>query len=367
MSRPTRAHIHLSALRHNLNRVRAAAPGARVVAIIKADGYGHGLIRVARALRTADAFGVASIDEGLVLRGAGVSRPILLLEGFFSGDELELVSRHGFEVVVHHASQLEMLARSTVPGPVTAWMKVDTGMHRLGFTVADIGHRWRQLQKCAAVAGPVRVMTHLASADDRESLETERQILVFSEVVASLGKMDAGMPGGTSIANSAGVLGWPKSHGDYVRPGIMLYGISPFLGGRAEHLDLQPAMTLMTRLIAVKRIPKGGRVGYGGSWTCPEDMLTGVAAVGYGDGYPRHAPGGTPVLVNGARVPLIGRVSMDMISVDLRSQPAAKVGDPVVLWGRGLPVEEVAEYAGTIAYELVCRLAPRVPVVEDDS
>ncbi len=349
MSRPLVAEIDAAALRRNLERAREAAPGRPLVAVVKADGYGHGLIRVARALASAEAFGVACIEEALQLREAGYQHPILLLEGFFDGTELELVATQRLIAVIHHEWQLKALERASLSTSVRVWLKVDTGMHRLGLPPHEVDAARRRLAACGNVRGEVVLMTHLANADDREDPTTGRQLASFAAA--------AGDDAECSIANSAGILGWPESRRGWLRPGIMLYGASPFRSGVGAEWQLRPVMTLRSRLIAVNRYPRGTPIGYGGDWRCPEEMPVGVVAVGYGDGYPRHAPGGTPVLVNGKRVPLIGRVSMDMITVDLRTQPDAAVGDPVVLWGQGLPVECVAERAGTIAYELLCGVA----------
>ncbi|NIR31180.1 MAG: alanine racemase [Gammaproteobacteria bacterium] len=353
MTRPARAIVHLAALRHNLRRVRQSAPRCRVLAVVKANGYGHGAVRVARALSDAEGFAVAGIDEALELREAGVDARILLLSGVHAGEALERACRYRLDVVVHHESQLEMLERARLEHPLEVWLKIDSGMHRLGVPPEQARSFWERLHACPQVDAHVRTMTHLANADDRRDPTTRRQLETFRDATRDL-------DGERSIANSGGVLGWPDTQADWVRPGIMLYGISPFVGGTAANEGLEPGMTLTTRLIAVNRVPRGGAVGYGGTWVCPEDMPVGVAAIGYGDGYLRHLPSGTPVLVNGRRVPLVGRVSMDLITVDLRTQPQARPGDEVVLWGRGLPVEEIAEHAGTIPYELVCRVAQRV-------
>jgi alanine racemase len=354
--RPTQVHIDLSALRHNLQQVRRAAPNSGVMAAIKANGYGHGLVRVARALEQSDGFGVACLNEGLSLREAGIDAPITLLEGFFHTDELPLIVEHRLALVLHHAQQIESLLQAAPRGPIKVWLKIDSGMHRLGVRPEEAAHWWQKLQQHPALE-PVGQMTHLADADELLRPETRAQLALFAHATAGLG-------GEQSIANSAGILGWPGSHADVVRPGIMLYGVSPFVGGRAVDNGLRPVMTFSSALIAVNHLKKGDAVGYGGTWVCPEDMPVGVVAVGYGDGYPRHAANGTPVLVNGERQPMVGRVSMDMITVDLRSQPDARTGDPVVLWGEGLPAEEVAEAAGTIAYELFCGVTPRVRIVE---
>lgn len=352
MTPAVEAHIDLAALRHNLDRVRGVAPGRRIMAIIKANAYGHGMARVAKSLSDVDAFAVARLEEALQLRQAGIVTPIVLLEGFLEANELNEITSHHLQVVIHHEYQVQVLEQTRLAKPVIAWLKIDTGMHRLGVRVEHAAALWQRLRRCNAVS-ELRLMTHLASADDRSSEQTEQQLDEFRHVIS-------GMKASMSIANSAGILGWPRSHGDWVRPGIMLYGVSPFMAGKGEEEGLQPVMTLRSRLIAINQALQGEAIGYGGSWVCPEDMLVGVVACGYGDGYPRHAVPGTPVLVNGERAPLIGRVSMDMICVDLRQQPRADVGDPVVLWGKGLPVEEVAIRASTIPYELLCGVTGRV-------
>lgn len=356
MTRPARALIDAQALRHNLDRVRQSAPQSRIMAVVKANGYGHGLAYVARNLLQAQTFAVASLEEAVVLRNAGVAHPICLLEGFFDEDELAQLNHYRFNPVIHHESQLALLERGRGTNPIDVWLKVDTGMHRIGFD-AKVARAVLERFESYAFIDRIRLMSHLATADDTTDPATSAQIDRFNDVAAGL-ELER------SLANSAGVLAWPASHFDWVRPGIMLYGASPLLGRSAAELGLEPVMTLTSRLIAVNPQRKGERIGYGGDWACPEDMPVGVVAMGYGDGYPRHAPSGTPVLVNEQRVPLIGRVSMDMITVDLRSQSHAKVGDPVVLWGRGLPVEEVAESAGTIGYELLAGMPQRVPRVE---
>ncbi|MCP4040863.1 MAG: alanine racemase [Gammaproteobacteria bacterium] len=356
MTRPTRALIDLDAWRYNLERVRTAAAGRKVVAIVKADAYGHGLEYVPTALESADAFGVASLEEAISLRDAGIKCPVVLLEGFFASDELDDVSRYGLDVVIHHNEQVEQLERFPLSHPIGIWLKIDSGMHRLGFPPGEARKVYRRLRENSTRVSNIRLMTHLACADDRSDPRTHAQLEKFH-------RSCAGVETETSISNSAGILGWPEAHGDWVRPGIMLYGVSPFIGTTAQDDDLRPVMTLQTRLIAVNRCGRGEGVGYGATWSCPEEMRVGVAAIGYGDGYPRHAPTETPVLVNGRRVPLIGRVSMDMITLDLRGLPEAKPGDPVVLWGQGLPVEEIAAKSGTIAYELLCGITGRVPKI----
>jgi len=345
--------LDLGALVHNLQRVRTAAPGRRVASAVKAEGYGHGLVRAARALAS-DVFAVACVEEALILREAGIEQPILLLEGVFEAAELPLCARYGLEIAVHHPDQARMLEVARLETPVRAWLKIDTGMHRLGLDPDTVAAMAQRLRDCPSVRPELGMMSHLARADERDSDYTRQQLQTFEIATA-------GLSGPRSLANSAGVLGWPQTHFDLVRPGIMLYGASPFVDSLAPDEALRPVMTLHTRLITIKRLHKGDPVGYGGTWSCPEDMDVGVAAVGYGDGYPRHAPSGTPVLLNGREAALIGRVSMDMISLDLRRHPEARIGDPVVLWGEGLPVERVAQAAGTISYTLLCGVTARVP------
>ena len=350
--RPAQARINLQALQHNFHRVQALAPDSKIMAIIKANAYGHGLVPVAQALRGRDAFGVACLDEAISLREAGFDRRIVLLEGLFGADDLALIHGYRLDVVIHHISQVEILEQDRPAKPVDVWLKIDTGMHRLGFAPDQVAAVTERLERLPQ-PGCVRYLSHFACADEPDNPATQIQIDRFEEACADF-------KGERSLANSAAVLAWPASHGDWVRPGIMLYGSSPLPARTAEDLGLQPVMTLATRLIAVNPHSKGEAVGYGGDWTCSEDMPVGVAAMGYGDGYPRHAPAGMPVLVNGKRSALIGRVSMDMICIDLRTRPDAKVGDEVILWGEGLPVDEVAQQAGTISYELLCGVGSRV-------
>ena len=353
MSRATGALIDLAALRHNIERVRALAPHSRVMAVIKANAYGHGIALAAQALAAADAFAVASLDEAQTVRRAGLSNPVVLLEGVFGAAELEEAARWDCELVVHDTHQLQLIERSTLKAELAVWLKVDSGMNRLGFAPAVVRDAWARLHQARAVKKPVRLMTHLASADEISNPKTLTQLDTFA---ASTANIEAER----SIANSAGILAWPQSHADWVRPGSMLYGASPFANRNGCDDGLKAAMTVATELIAVKTLKKGETVGYGGAFVAPEDLPLGIAAIGYGDGYPRHAPGGTPVLVKGVRVPLVGRVAMDMISLDLRGVPRPEVGDPVVAWGPQLPVEEIARAAGTIPLELLCGVTQRV-------
>lgn len=376
MSRVSRAVINLTALKNNLGIVKQAAPLQKIMAVIKADAYGHGITRISKALSEVlsdeDAFAVASIDEAIMLRSVGITRPIIVLEGFNSSSDLTLLQQHNITVVVHHISQVILLELHVAQANnLKVWLKIDTGMHRLGFPPADVKKMYQRLLG-TGVDTEIGLMTHMANADDRNDNKTEQQMEAFNDIVS-------GNPAETSLANSASILGWPAAHGHWVRPGIMLYGVNPFTyneqsaeldGGSDTRSDtvqdiklennLEAVMTLSASLIAVNKVLKDEAIGYGGTWVSPEDMHVGVVSIGYGDGYPRHAPTGTPVLINGERVSLIGRVSMDMIMVDLRQQPNAKVGDEVILWGDGLPVEEIAAAAGTIGYELLCGVTKRV-------
>jgi alanine racemase len=356
VTRPLRARIDCGALRHNLGRVRALAPGSRVLAVVKADAYGHGGERAVAALAGADGFGVATLEEALAVRAAAPAARVVLLEGFFDPGELPPVVAAGLDVVVHCPEQVAALEAFLPRRVGAAWLKLDSGMNRLGFPVEEAPRWHRRLAPLVADPAELRLMTHLACADEPGNPHTTAQLERFRGACA-------GLPGERSIANSAGLVAWAASRGDWVRPGLMLYGASPLPGQSAADLGLAPVMSLESRLIAVRRCRAGETVGYGATFRCPEDMPVGIVAAGYGDGYPRHAPGGTPVLVDGVRVPLAGRVSMDMIAVDLRPCPGAAPGAPVLLWGDGLPVEEVAARAGTIAYELLCGITGRVPRV----
>ena len=356
MTRPARALLSAPALRHNFERVRAYAPHAKVMAVVKANAYGHGLVWTARTLDAADAYAVVSVEEGAELRAAQIVRPICLLEGFFDPAELAAISRHRLTAVVHRVGQVLDIEQAKDVSGLEVWLKVDSGMHRIGFSPEQAADVAARLTGCPAVT-KLRWISHFANAENSFDSATKHQIDVFLKLVD-------GLDAECSLANSAGIVAWPASHLEWVRPGIMLYGASPLIGRSAAELGLKPVMTLQSQLIAVHRRKKGEAVGYGGDWVCPEDMPVGVVAIGYGDGYPRHAPPGTPVSVNGARASLIGRVSMDMITVDLRTQPQARAGDPVVLWGQDPPVDEIAALAGTISYELLCCVTPRIPRID---
>jgi len=329
------------------------------MAVVKADAYGHGLARMAQTLASADAFGVACLEEAMQLRAVGIENPVVLLEGPFSVDELKAAATGGLESVVHNEVQLRLLETTTLARPIKVWLKIDTGMHRLGFEPDAVIDAYRRLSSCRSVDGVPRLMTHFAQAHESDRLAVARQHSLFRELVANL-------PGERSLANSATLIAWPECREDWVRPGLMLYGVSPFMDQSAAELGLSPVMSLRSELINVKTVAAGEGVGYGAQWRCPESMPVGVVAIGYGDGYPRHASSGTPVIVNGIRTQLIGVSSMDMLSVDLRPVPDARVGDPVSLWGDGLAVEEVARSASTAPYELLCNVRVRAQYQDAD-
>jgi len=357
--RATCATIHLDALRENLRRVRELAPGAKVMAVVKADGYGHGLERVARALEGADAFGVAGIADGQRLRAAGVSQRIVVLSGHDEPGDLAEMRRLRLDTVVHSDAQIDALGADHDPRPLRVWLKFDTGMHRLGFPPERAREAHARLRALPCVDRSITLMTHFANSDVFDDASTTQQIDRFERAAS-------GLEGERSLSNSAGILGWPEAHGQWVRAGGALYGISVVAGRIGADFGFRPAMTLSTKLIAISRVRKGERIGYAATWEAPEDMAVGVAAIGYGDGYPRQAVAGTPVLVDGVRAGIVGRVSMDLITIDLRGCPQARIGAPVTLWGPALPVEEVAAHADTIGYELTCGVTRRVRFVEDD-
>lgn len=347
------ATIDLAALRHNWQQVKLLAPKTAILAMVKANAYGHGAVPIAKALNQTEGFGVASIEEAVQLREAGIKQRIVLMGGVSTAEELKLAEKWRLNIVIHHLSQLSLLKKASGLQPLTIWLKIDTGMHRLGLPISQVESVYRELSDLKTVAKPIYLMTHLADADDIQKTTTQLQSSCFQKITADLN-------GPKSIANSSGILAWPETHQNIVRPGIMLYGASPLLGQIGLAHQLQPVMTLTSRLIAINQLHRGDAVGYGGTWVCPEDMPVGVVAIGYGDGYPRHAKNGTPLLINGVICPLVGRVSMDVITVDLRPLASAKIGDIVTLWGQGLPVELVARSADTIAYELLCHVTARV-------
>lgn len=333
-------------------------PGSRVWAVVKANAYGHGLERATRAFADADGLALIETEGAARLRELGWQKPILLLEGFFDAADLPLLSRLKIDTAVHCNEQIDMLARADAGVKIDVHLKMNSGMNRLGFTPAAFRDAWQRLRELPAV-GTITLMTHFANADDalNPGLPMEEQLTRFTRAAE-------GLPGEWSLSNSAAVLTRHDLRSHWVRPGIMLYGATP--GGRtAREYGLEPAMSLESEIIGIQHIAAGESVGYGSRYTASAPMTVGVVACGYADGYPRHAPSGTPVVVDGVRTVLAGRVSMDMITVDLTPVPQARIGSRVELWGRTLPIDEVANAAGTLGYELMCAVAPRVRVLED--
>ncbi len=365
MTRPIRADISLSALVHNYGVAKTTAPKSKAFAVVKANAYGHGLARVARALRHADAFATLELDSAIQLRKLGIDAPILMLEGFFGADELQIFSNYNLATTIRDLEMAKQFADAALKAPMDVFLKFNTGMNRLGLAGPMSGFAL-ELAASHKNFGNVTLMTHFATADGVQGVAP--QMKRFEEIVKQAKTIFSKKSFTQSVANSASLLRFQKTHRDWVRPGIMLYGSSPFSDRSAEEIGLKPVMTLRSEIIGVQMLEKGDTVGYGASYTAHKKMRIGVVACGYADGYPRHAPGtnerGTPVIVSGKRTRTIGRVSMDMLVVDLTDMPHAKVGAPVCLWGEGLPADEIAHAAGTVAYQLFCALAARVPVVE---
>jgi alanine racemase len=356
MPRPIAATVDLAALRHNLALARRLAPRARTFAVVKAQAYGHGRLRAAHALREAEGFALVEPEGALELRAAGFRQRIALLEGFFEPRDLPPLVEHRIATAVHDREQLAMLRALPAGAALDVLVKINTGMNRLGFAPGELAAVLAELRANPGV-GAITLMTHFASADEARGVAW--QLERFERAAAG-----ARLP--ASLANSAAILRYPQTHRDWIRPGILLYGCSPFAGAVGAEHGLKPAMTLEARVIAVQRLERGDTVGYGGQFEAPGPMRVGVVACGYADGYPRHAPSGTPVSVDGTMTGTVGRVSMDMLCVDLTRLPQAGVGSRAVLWGEGNPIERVAAAAGTVGYELMCALAPRVPVIERD-
>jgi alanine racemase len=355
MSRPAKAIVDLAAIRHNYQLAQRLAPNAKTLGVVKANAYGHGAAAVAKTLEPlAPVLAVACIEEALELRAADISKPILLLEGPFTDDEVVIASRENFWLMASGIEQVQRIADAQISKPVTVWLKADSGMHRLGLQGEQLRRAYEQLQPLEHVNSDIVLATHFAAADELDSDFTEQQIAYF----ASLAE---GLKAPLSMANSAGILGWPQSHSDFNRPGIMLYGASPFEHSQDNGDQLLSAMTLTSEVIGLRTIEAGETVGYGRSWTAQRHSTIATVAIGYGDGYPRHAPNGTPVLIHGQQVPLAGRVSMDMITIDVTELNNVQVGDSVELWGSNLPLNTIAEHAGTISYELVTRMPLRTP------
>ncbi len=352
MARNTIARIHPDAVAHNLAQVRERAPESKVMAVVKADAYGHRIDLCLPALMEADMLAVATIEEARAIRRLGNGLPVLLLEGVTDAGDLAIAADLDLELTIHHREQVDALVRFGRKVTARVWLKIDSGMHRLGVEPGEAAGLHRQLLDLPGVE-QVSLMSHLACAEQPDHPLNASQLECFDRAVK-------GLEGEHCLANSAAIFNWPAIHRQWVRAGIVLYGISPMDDGIGADLGLRPAMTLSSELLAVNRVPAGESIGYGGRFVAPRDMLIGVAAIGYGDGYPRSIADGAPVLVNGMTCRLAGRVSMDLVTIDLEACPQAAIGDPVVLWGGDLPVETVARSAGTIPYELVCRITRRV-------
>lgn len=347
------AVMDLSALKENYLTLKQKSHSCKVVAVIKGDAYGHGAVKAAQALPMADAFAVSRLEEAIELRQAGIRQSILLLEGCFCQQDLVLAAELELDTVVHCPEQLNDLLSAKLVNPVKTWLKVDTGMHRLGVKPQEVADYVARMSASANIQGDVNFVSHFSSADDTSAITTSQQLAIFTEATRDY-------PGERSLANSAGILNWQESHFDWVRAGIALYGIAPDQGSVGRDYQLKPVMTLQSSLIAVREHQAGDPVGYSQTWTAEKSTRIGVVAMGYGDGYPRLAPSGTPVWINGREVPIVGRVSMDMITVDLGPDANDKVGDQVEFWGNNVPVERVAEKVGTIPYELTIKLTARV-------
>lgn len=347
------AVIDYGALKRNYAMLKSLCHGQKVVAVIKGNAYGHNAVKTAQALDHADMFAVSRIEEAIELRDAGIPQPVLLLEGCFCAEDLKIAAEKGFHTSIHSEEQLKDLEQTGLAKPISTWIKLDTGMHRLGVQPYELPDVVARVEATKKLTGPVGFMSHFCCADDKASDATQKQLDIFL-------KSTAPYPGPKTLANSAGIIYWETSHFDYCRAGIVLYGISPTEGITGKELGFEPVMTLKTKLIAVRKHQANQPVGYGETWTSKRDTNLGVIAMGYGDGFPRCAPAGTPVYINGRIVPIAGRVSMDMITVDLGPDSQDKVGDTVEMWGDNLPVEKVAEAVGTIPYELVIKLANRI-------
>ena len=350
--RPIQATISLSALEHNLAVAKSKAPKSKVMAVVKANGYGHGLLNAAKGLKAADGFAILGLDEALTLRAAGFKQTILMLEGFFSADELSAISEQSISIVVHSYKQVEMLESANLTAPISIHLKMNAGMNRLGFKPQDFELVLAKLQTCKNVAD-ITLMEHFATAD--ESLGIARPLAVFKQAAQAHQYPH-------SLANSAALLRFPEANADWVRAGIMLYGTSPIADDSAAKFDLKPVMQLTSEIISVQTLEAGESLGYGHLFTASKKTRIGVVACGYADGYPRHAPNGTPIAVAGTLTQTLGRVSMDMLFEDITNIPEAEIGAYVEMWGNQVSVDDVAHSAETISYELLCAVAPRVPL-----
>jgi alanine racemase len=355
MSRPSHVHINPAALLHNVQCVKAAAPGRKIIAMVKANAYGCGLSTVVPVLNNViDAFGVACLEEAMAVRRLGSNLPCILFQGAFTPDELEIVAQEQFECVVHHAAQLDWILRVPQKSKIKIWIKINTGMHRLGFEPHEIPEIINKLQQCAWVKDDISLMTHFASADEPNHPSNDVQIKKMNDILLPHANITR------SLANSAAILALPESHAEVVRPGIMLYGVSPFPNQTGQEIGLQPVMRFSSAITAIHHYPANAPIGYGGTWQRDVPTVIGIIPVGYGDGYPRSIASNTPVWIKNHFAPIVGRVSMDMLTVDLTDCPEIQLGDEVELWGEHVPVERVAQSAGTIGYELLCKVTSRV-------
>lgn len=360
MNRGAVAEISLSALQHNFSKIQTLANGRSILAMVKSDAYGHGLLRISQALSLSHpklGFGVFSLEDGITLRQSGINNPIVVLPGFYTAAEISLFAVNRLTPVIHQLSQITYLEQTPLNNELSIWLKVDTGMHRLGLLPEEFLPACDRLRAIHYIKKDWVVMSHLACADEPKKNITERQIALFSKLTDRLSSPK-------SLVNSAGLMHYPQALFDWIRPGIMLYGASPFAGRTGLDESLKPVMTVTAPVIALRQVRAGETVGYGGDWLATSDRLIATVAIGYGDGYPRHAPSGTPTFLNGAFAPLVGRVSMDMITIDVTEMPNVELGDRVTLWGEHLPIEKIAAAAGTISYELLCGLKKRIPMIE---
>lgn len=354
MARPTRLVIDPKALLHNLNQIKLKAPGKLIIAMVKANAYGCGIQNVVPILAgNVGGFGVACIEEALNIRSIGVTDPCIVFQGIFSKDEPDLFVNHNLTAVLHTEEQVDWVLERQLSAPLKIWLKVNTGMNRLGFEPEALYKQLARLQNCSWIHRDINLLTHLACAEEVSNPATQQQLDSFN-------RLDKGAFKQCSIANSAGIIAWPSAHADIIRPGIMLYGVSPFTNGCGLDLNLQPAMRFISALTAIHHIAPHSPVGYGGTWQSDKDAVVGIVAAGYGDGYPRHITAGTPVWINGYQAPIIGHVSMDTLSIDLTNLPPMQIGERVELWGMHIPVEKIALLAKTSPYELICQVGERI-------
>jgi alanine racemase len=354
VSRPTRLVIDEHALLHNVSQIKQLAPNKKIIAMVKANAYGCGVRKVIPVLEgQVDAFGVACLEEALIIRAMGGRTSCILFQGIFSPDELIIVAENQFSCVLHQPQQVQWLLNTPLPTPIKLWIKVNTGMHRLGFKPHEVQEIMTSLLACPWIDKDIGLMTHLACADEPSRVENQQQIALFNEMKIPGFKQ-------RSIANSAAIIAFPETHADVVRPGLMLYGVSPFSDQTASDLNLIPVMRFMSAISAIHHNPSFVQVGYSGTWSSAKPSVIGIVAAGYGDGYPRHIVANTPVWIRGQEVAIVGRVSMDMMAVDLTNHPEVQTGDAVELWGTHILVERIAQAAGTIGYELLCQISERV-------